>query len=299
MASINKVALAGATGNLGPAILDQLLKAGFEVTVLTRKGSSHTFPPSVKTAIVDYDSLDSLVEALRGQDAVVSSLASAALSKQLLLVDAAAKAGVRRFLPSEFGSNTVHEKTSQLPCFGDKVAVQKALQKHAAAGNLTYTVVANGPFFDWGIKVGFIINVKGKTVNLYDGGNRLFSTTTLATIGKAVAGVLKKPDETKNRAVYVHDTALTLKQLLELAKKATGPDGWTEEVVSVDDLLRQGWAELKSERPDPNKFVLKFISASIWGDGYGSYFEKNDNELLGIKELTADEVQAIVNKFAS
>ncbi|KAE8312184.1 hypothetical protein BDV41DRAFT_578016 [Aspergillus transmontanensis] len=62
---IHKVALAGATGNLGPAILEQLVAANFEVTVLTRiNGITHKFPASVHVASVDYDSLNSLVAAL-------------------------------------------------------------------------------------------------------------------------------------------------------------------------------------------------------------------------------------------
>lgn len=299
---ITKVALAGATGNLGPAILDQLLVAGFQVTALTRAnngGAARSFPAAVKVAPVDYDSLDSLVSALRGQDAVVSTLASAALAKQLLLVDAAAQAGVKRFIPSDFGSDTVNPKSAALPAYGDKVAVQKALQEKAAQpGGMTYTIVLNGPFLDWGVQVGFVLGIGRRHVTLYDGGDRVFSTTTLPTIGRAVAGVLRKPEETKNRPVYVHDTATTLRALYEKGKKATPGETWTEEVVSIDDELAEGWAELKKERPDPGKFVMKFIHAAIWGEGYGAHFEKTDNELLGIKELTDDEVQAIIGRYA-
>jgi uncharacterized protein YbjT (DUF2867 family) len=105
-----------------------LLAAGFEVTVLTREGSTHSFPASVAVKHVDYDSLDSLVNALQGQDAVVSTLGSIALQEQqLLLVEAAVKAHVKRFIPSEFGSNTVNPKAAKLPVFAAKVAVQVSI----------------------------------------------------------------------------------------------------------------------------------------------------------------------------
>lgn len=293
--AITTVALAGATGNLGPAILDALLNAGFQVTVLSRKESNHTLPPSVKVAHVDYDSLDSLTAALQGQDAVVSTLASLALGKQLLLVDAAARAGVKRFLPSEFGSNTTHPKTSRFPCYGDKVAVQKALEK----SGMTWTLVNNGAFLDWGIKVGFVMNVRDKRINLYDGGDRPFSTTTLATVGRAVVGVLRHPRETENRVVFVHDTAITPKKLAAMGKKATGgAEGWKEEVVSTDDLLQSAWAEVQTPGSNPESWVMKFITASIWGADFGGHFLQTDNELLGIKEMTDDEVQAVVNRYA-
>ncbi|KAK8139027.1 NAD(P)-binding protein [Apiospora sp. TS-2023a] len=303
MSSITKVALAGATGNLGPAILDQLLAAGFQVKVLTRQSSSHTFPDSVEVAPVDYDSLDSLVAALQGQDAVVSTLASLALEKQLLLVEAASKAGVQRFIPSDFGSNTVHEKTSKLPSYGHKISVQEALKREAAkgeGGSMTYTIVINGPFFDWAVRVGWLANLKKHEINLWDGGDRVFSTTTLAGVGRAVAGVLKHPAETRNRAVFVQEAALSARDLARYAKQATGAEqgSWKEHQPSIDELVNAGWAELKKEQPNPDNWVMNFITAAVFGEGYGAHFEKNDNELLGVKEMSEDEVVAMLKKVA-
>lgn len=246
---------------------------------------------------VDYDSLESLTNAFKGQDAVVSILASAAIATQLRLVEAATKAHVKRFIPSEFGSNLQAEKTRALPLFKDKVAVQDALKKEAESGDLTYTLISTGPFLDWGLSVGFIINLKGKSANLYDGGDRIFSATTLPSIGKAVVGVLKHPEETKNRTVYVQDTATSLKHLTALSKKATGVEGWTETVVSIDEVLEQAWAELKQPKPNPAIFALNFIKAAIFGEGYGSHFEKLDNDLLGIKELSDTELQGLVDSL--
>ena len=268
------------------------------MTVLTRTSSSHSFPSSVTVIAVDYESLDSLTNALKGQDAVVSTLASLAIGNQLLLVEAAAKAGVKRFIPSEFGSNLLNEKTRALPVYKDKVAVQEALKKEAAAGGMTYTLVFNGPFLDWGVMVGFIVNLKNKSVDLYDGGDRMFSTTTLASIGKAAAGILKHPERTKNRTVYVQDTATTLRKMTAMGKKATGSTEWNENVVPVDELLGQAWAELGKAQPNPDNFVMNFIKAGIWGEGYGCHFQKTDNELLGLKELSDMEVQSLVDGLA-
>ncbi|TGO44971.1 hypothetical protein BOTNAR_0715g00050 [Botryotinia narcissicola] len=282
MSGITKVALAGASGNLGPAILDQLLKAGFQVTE------------------VDYDSIESLTSALTGQDAVVSTLASASIDKQLLLVEAAVKAHVKRFIPSEFGSNTPRENTGALPVFQPKIAVQNALKKHVSS-EFSYTLVVNGVFLDWGLSVEFVMSAKGKSITLYDGGNRTFSTTTLPDIGRAVAGVLKHPEETKNRAVYIQSYATTLKNLAEIGKEALGSDGWIETVASVDDIVAGAWEELKKPQPDPHKFAIPFIIASIWGEGYGSHFEayhKLDNDLLGIKQLSEHELAELIKSLA-
>ncbi|KAF7528402.1 hypothetical protein G7054_g10175 [Neopestalotiopsis clavispora] len=296
MVQITKVALAGATGSLGSVMLDELLQAGFEVTVLTRS-ADQKLPSNVTVMVVDYDSLESVTEALRGQQAVVSTIGGAALSKQLLLVEAAANAGVIRFIPSEFGSNTLHPKVAQLPVFTDKVAVQNALKKEADAGRLTYTLISNGPFLDWGIEHGLICNPKEKSITIYDGGNQVFNATTLPTIGKSVASTLRHLDETKNRAVYISGAALTSKQVLKLAEKATGTS-WNKTEASVGDRLSAAWAELKKDKPDQMIFIMGFIVTSIWGEGYGMPFEKTDNELLGIKETSEDEIIAMIQKYA-
>lgn len=279
-------------------MLDQLLKAGFNVTVLTRQGSTHKFPENVTVKEVDYESLEALTEVLGGQDAVVSTLGAPALAKQLRLVEAAAAAKVQRFIPSEFGSNTSQSaKVAQFPVFADKITVQEALKKEAAASRLTYTLVHNGAMLDWGLRINWIANVKEKSITLHDGGNRVFSASTLPAIGQAVAGVLKHPEETKNRTVFIQSIATTLKNISEVGQKATGAP-WKESVVSIDDQLNEAWAELKKPSPDPNVFVMKFIHASIWGEGYGSHFEKNDNELLGIKEFTDADLQSLIASFA-
>lgn len=296
MSAITKVAFAGATGNLGPAILEQLLEAGFNVTILTRQGSTHKYPESVTVKTVDYDSVESLTDALRGQDAVVAALGFAALGgAQLRLLEAAVKAGVRRFLPSEFGSDGSNEKARELAVFADKRTVREALAREAAKGTITYTAIYNGPFFDWGIKAGLILDPRKKVVTLYNGGTRPFSTTTLKTIGKAVVAVLRKPEETANRGVYVQDAAPTLKHLRAVAEKVT-ITAWKAKEVSVEeDVLAPSLAELAKESPDPSKFVLPQIITSIWGEGFGGNFQKLDNELLGLGQFTEADIEAVVD----
>ena len=220
------------------------------------------------------------------------------MEKQLLLVEAAAKSHVKRFIPAEYGSNLLNEKCAAIPIFKGKVAVQAALKKEAAASGMTYTFICTGPFLDWGIQIGFIMNLKEKKITLYDGGDRVFSTTTRPTIGKAVVGVLTHLEQTKDRAVYVQDTATSLKKLAAMGKKAVGSEGWQEPVVPISEVLEQGWAELKKEKPNPGVFVYNFLRVSILGEGYGSHWEKTDNELLGVPEMTDAEVQSLVDQLA-
>lgn len=202
-------------------------------------------------------------------------------------------------MPSEFGCDTTNTKTAALPIFAaGKASVQKVLAEKAKAGSLSYTLVISGPFLDWGLQVGFLLGVKDKKATLYDGGERAFSTTKLSDIGKAVVGVFRNPDQTKNRAVHIQSASPTLKALTEIAKKASGqPEAWTETVVKVDDTLAEAEAELKKENPNPAIFAIKFLHSAIFGEGFGSKFEELDNDLLGVKQLSQAELEELVARY--
>lgn len=287
------------SGRLGPAILDQLLQHNLDVTVLTRQESTATFPASAKVERVDYSSKESLVAALQGQDAVVSAIATTALEKQLLLIDAAVEAGVRRFIPSEFGSDTTNPKAAALPLFRGKLAAQEALAARAAppSSGFTYTTIITGPLLGWALTQGFM-SIGDKRVTLYDGGDRVFSTTTLRTVGRAVCAVLAHPAETENRTVKVHDTATTLNRLLAMAQRAAGEDGWAVTKQSVDELLGRSWAGVRQGKFDWN-ILFGFVVTASMGEGYGGELKDTDNKLLGIPEMSDAEVQAAVHQIAN
>ncbi|CAI7586370.1 unnamed protein product [Penicillium pancosmium] len=294
--AISKVAVAGGTGNLGPAIVNALLTAGFEVTVLSRS-SSHKLDPRVKVQEVDYNSQDSLTTALSNQDAVVNALGVGVVAREihLRLVEAAHAAKVKRFIPSEFGSDTVHHLTAQLPVFGDKVAVLERLKEISAQDQeFSYTAVINGPFFDWGLEKQFFLNLAGPTTEIYDGGDVPVSTTTLPGIGRAVAGVLQKPDETKNRPVYVAETVFTQNKLLEWSGKA---DKIEKVPVTTEELEQKAYEAIKQPTPDGATFARNLILRAIFGGKFGGHFSKTDNELLGVKELSESEIKDLVKEY--
>lgn len=123
-----------------------LQKSSFNVTVISRKGSDKTFPKEVKVVNVDYESFDSLKSAFEGQDAIVSLMASAALGVQTKIIDAAIAAGVKRYIPSEFGSNTADPKTvAAVPFFQDKVDIQNYLKSKEK--EISWSAIITGPFF--------------------------------------------------------------------------------------------------------------------------------------------------------
>jgi uncharacterized protein YbjT (DUF2867 family) len=84
MSNIRKIAVIGATGMLGKPVTLQLVAAGFEVTALVRdpEKAANLLPPSVKRVRADVKDLDSLKQALAGQDALYLNLSVAQTEPQ-------------------------------------------------------------------------------------------------------------------------------------------------------------------------------------------------------------------------
>ena len=135
----------------------------------------------------------------------------------------------------------------------------------------------NGPFLDFGLNHGFLgPDLRKKQITYLDGGIANSSTTTLATVAKFVVGVLMKLEETKNRAVYVQDVALTLKDLFRLSKQALGEKGWIElDGGTTEDKEKLSYEKLAEGQKDMGVF-LGFLMSAIFREGYGGHFQQLD-----------------------
>ncbi|KAF2116826.1 isoflavone reductase family protein-like protein CipA [Lophiotrema nucula] len=295
MSEIKNVILIGAGGNLGPSILDAFLEDGsFNVSVLTRESSSSTFPSSVKVHKADYNSIDSLKAAFQGQDAVLSFVGGTAIGDQEKLIDAAIAAGVKRFLPSEYGSNTPNPKVVEIvPIFKGKLGAVDYLKKKES--EISWTSVITGPFFDWGLKVGFLgFDFKNKKASLVDDGKGTFSATNLNQIGKSLIKILQKPEETKNTYVYVSSFETTQRDILAAVEKITG-DKYTTENASSKDLEKDGKEKLA--KGDFSSIPILIKSAAFGEQNLGdSTPEGLWNEKLGLqKESFEDSIKAAIS----
>lgn len=151
MSSIRNVILIGAGGNLGPSILSVFdADPHFTVSILARQSSTSTFPAHLKVhRIGDNYPEAELLEAFKGQDAVISTIATSNASQQKAIIDTAIRAGVKRFVPSEFGSDTRNENAMAIipQYFKGKLETVDYLKEKEKDG-LTWTAFVTGPFFE-------------------------------------------------------------------------------------------------------------------------------------------------------
>lgn len=297
-----RVAIAGATGNLGRPILQELLDRDFDVTVLSRKGSNSTDSllkkSNQKIVNVDFENVENLTSALHGIDVVVSTLAIQANGAQNPLIDASVAAGVKRFIPSEFGADMTNSLNRASPVFKGKADTQEYIESLVAKHpTFTYTYTYNHLFLDWGLKMGFFANLKEHSALLFDGGDVPFSATTLVTIGKAVVGIIKNLEATKNRAVYYHDCVLTLNKIIELVKGIDGKE-WKTEVKQTKDVKQAAMNELQKPDGDVSKAMVDLILSAVFNSEHDPDLSgKLDNKLLGIPEKSDDEIKEILKSL--
>lgn len=299
MSAITKAALIGATGNLGPAILKALLGADLEVIVLSREGSTSTdsLASHPKQTIIkaDFDNIDSIASALNGVEAVVSNVASSALLSQKKLIDGAIQAGVQRFLPSDFGSDFGIAANSSVPFNQPKAEIHEYLFARVKENpSFSYTFVTNGPFFDWCLAFGLFGDLRSHHMKLWDGGDVPFSTTTLASVGKAVVGVFKNPEATRNKEIRVADTSITLRKIMGIVKEIDGQE-WTTSEASTAEAYQAGLEEFKKSEPDFQFAVVSQLARIIFSAEHEPDFShKLDNDKVGLTVMSDAQVKGVI-----
>ncbi|MCJ1352924.1 MAG: hypothetical protein MMC33_002908 [Icmadophila ericetorum] len=291
--TIKNVMIVGAGGNLGPSILSALDASNqFNLSILTRNSSKSTFPSHIKVHKIDDSYPDVELEAaFKGQDAIVSTVGSPGKKRQTNMIDAAVKAGVKRFIPAEFGSNSANPGAVEAIPFimDDKAKVVKYLKTKEKDG-MTWSALCTGPFFDWCLKVGLLgFKLSTQSATLYSGGTTKYSSTNLSAVGTAVVNILLKPSETANRYLYICTSTASQLDLLAALEKATGGQKWTVEHQDVEELGKMGREMLsKGNMAGAGPCII----ATVHTPGLGGNFEEDvqlDNELLGVESVGLDE----------
>jgi uncharacterized protein YbjT (DUF2867 family) len=288
--AIQTVAVVGASGNVGAPAVRALLAAGYAVTAISRTASTATFPPSVKVIRTDLSSLSSLTSAFQGQDAVIVTTATTEVSAQSVLVDAAVAAGVKRFIPSEFGHAFPKLSGGLATIFSAKAKVGEYIAEKARAHpEFTWTAIATSPFFDWGLDHGFWgINLEEKTARVIDSGDEVVSTSTLGFVAKAIVAVLQHEEETRNKLVEVVEFNVSQNEVLRTVEEELGAK-FTVQRVSGKDLGKVGEEKL-AKRDFWGAFFDLLFAWNFADEGDHAVKEEElANEWLGLKGQSARE----------
>ncbi|KAH8588342.1 hypothetical protein B0O99DRAFT_639549 [Bisporella sp. PMI_857] len=303
--TIKNVTVVGANSTIGAPIVEALLANGaFNVSALSRSDSSAKFPSGVEVKKADYTSHNSLVEALKGQDAVICSLNDKILSIQYKIIEAAIEAGVIRFIPSEWGQIDVKPPVPELEeDFQERLKIidfldQKALNTKNKERVFHWTAVNNGIFFDWSLQAAFldITLSPTNTASIWSQGVHTFSVTNLSTVVSAVISILTTAEsDTRDRLVYIESFATSQAEVLSALEKVSG-EKWAVKHTTVEEQLTAA----KKELSEANYWGAwhRWIKSSLFSGKPGARFDpaKLDNELLGLKKENLEDSVAKILK---
>nr|POE85420.1 hypothetical protein CFP56_43736 [Quercus suber] len=306
---ITKVAIIGASGNSGHFMTAELLKNGkHTVTAITRTDSTSEMPEGVLTKKVDYSKPETLVDALKGQDALVVTL-SGLVPKETseTIVRAAGEAGVPWIFPNEWSPDTSNEAlTRDVAPFQPKVAVRKAI---AELGKSNFISVVTGFWYEWSLAIpaAFGIDFVERTATLFDDGETPISTTTWPQVGRGVAALLSLPikpegpnkeaclEALKNQVVYMNSFTVTQKEMLASALRVTGTTDadWTTTKEPSHERYAAGLEQIKEGQRIG--FAKMMYTRVFYPDGCGD-FEHNKGTLNAMLGLPKEDLDAATQR---
>ena len=146
------IMLAGVTGDLGERIGKALVALGADVRALVRPGlrpGDRTRIEAMGATVVPAEpsSIDALAEACDGATCVVSALnglRDVIVERQGVLLDAAVKAGVPRFIPSDYAADFTKTVTGQ----NRNYDLRREFMARVDLAPIRATSVLNGAFMD-------------------------------------------------------------------------------------------------------------------------------------------------------
>ncbi|KAH6613112.1 hypothetical protein C7974DRAFT_476192 [Boeremia exigua] len=310
--TIRNVAWYG-TGNLGRPILQHLASTQkFNITLLVRRepASYDNLPSNITIKQIDISKRSSLVDALAGNDATVVFTSMLPYNNmdglQLELINASIAAGVKFFVPSEWGPDTAGgngattfrigpDTLPPTPIIAMKRAVHNYLLVRSAESKINFATLHTGNML-LNVNVFASIDVQKRTALLPEGGRHLFSVTSQKTLGNALVNLLSRYPENKNTFHYICDGETSLHQIVLAVQKASGSqEPWDISSFSLEENKRKADANLKEGRMTLQEF---FGVLGVPFTGPLTVWTNPDNRILGLEDPSSAKAQEIVDKVA-
>jgi hypothetical protein len=163
--------------------------------------------------------VEDFVKLIQGYDIIISAVAAEGQLEQLVLVDAAAKAGTKRFVPCGF--TTISPPGGVMNLRDEKEEVHKRIWYH----HLPYTIIDVGYWhqISWPVIPSGRLDYAKMMPNttIYGDGNAPNILTDKRDIGKFVARIIKD-DRTLNKRVFTYSDVLTQNEIWSIMEQKSG-----------------------------------------------------------------------------
>ncbi|GAB3524418.1 NmrA family NAD(P)-binding protein [Photobacterium alginatilyticum] len=213
------VAVIGATGQVGTPLTRGLLSQGHDVTIITRKAQKDAKLMAFEqqgasiSICVDMHDVDTMAERLLGVDTLVASVPGSKTiieQSEPVWLEVAVKAGVKRFVPTEFGCHTQALEMGDGEVFDNKKRFHDLLM----SSGIDWTLFYNGGIFDY-----FLPNLRFfRKITTFGDLELPIYTHDIEDIGY-LAALAVTDERTLNKCVQVDYNALSQHEMLDQLKR--------------------------------------------------------------------------------
>ncbi len=217
------IVVAGATGNLGERIVRELIIKGAEVRVIVRSGSSvekvnHLLELGARIYKIDAWTIEQLSKVCEGASCVVSSLAGlreVIIDAQKVLLDAAIKVGVPRFIPSDYSLDFTKFTDGE----NRNLDLRREFHVYLDQRNIAATSIFNGAFTELITGEMPLIFFKQSLVLFWGNADYKWAFTTMDNTAAYTA--LAAIDESTPRYLSIAGDEISPKSIREVISKVT------------------------------------------------------------------------------
>ena len=218
------IILAGSTGTLGRHIAGELLERGVGLRALVRHSSAADKVEELRKrgaeiAEVDFNSVSDVTEACSGGGCVISALAGlreTIVDTQTVLLDAAVKSGVRRFIPSDFSIDF----TKLHPGTNRNFDLRREFHERLDRAAIAATSIFNGMFMNLLTGRAPIVLFKFKRILYWEDADQPLDFTTIDDVAKFTAAAALDADAP--RYLHIAGDRLSARGLVEVVSEMTG-----------------------------------------------------------------------------
>lgn len=217
-------------------------------------------------------------------DLIISTASGGSFEAQKRIIESAIEARIPRFVPAEFGHDSLNKKIqNRLPPSRERARTIEYLQQQAKDGRVEWVAVATGTTLDRGLLSGTLgFDLKWESATLHGKGHERFPAGSSPWIGRVVLAVIEHWQDVKNQYIYASGMTISANEIVASLEHETGK---TFEVgrADVGECVSEGERRLQQGFPDAGMFLLE---RSVLYDEYmnavGPFREDDAKKLLGL-----------------
>lgn len=246
-------------------LASSLVSGFYNDTALEIHVSAHSQSILETTPEVTIHKIDSQPETLTSllltiqPDIVFSAKSGGSFEQQKEIIDSIIKAKVPRFVPCEWGQDSLSVKVQgRLPPSQERARTIAYLREQAGKHDaLAWIAIATGCEIEHALISGNIgFDIEWQSATVHGTGDENFAASSSSWPGRVALAVIEHWTELENQYLYAPGLVTTANSILHQFREQTGQE-WTLGHVDVEDTIHEAERRLDRGFPDASMFLME------------------------------------------